>query len=376
MKKKICFVVSAPGTARAFLKAPMEKLQQDFDIYLVANFKDEKEIEGLPLSGYRTIPIERQPSVWKDIKALWQLYRYFKQENFFSVHSMASKPSLLNALAGAMVRAPHRIRTFTGQIWWNMTGLKRRFFKLIDRLTVKLNTELLTDGKPQIAILEKNGILKPHQIQVLANGSICGVDTGLFKFDQSVRKKMRNKLGLTNKVVFVYLGRLKREKGIFELMSAFNRICRDCPNSVLLLVGIDEQNCGEWVSQFEHLKKGENIILYGFAQSQIDLLHAGDIFCMPSYREGFNVSVLEASCLGLPVICSDIYGTEGSVINGVTGLRCKVKDDVSLAECMKKMYDHPELREEYGRNAHERIVNYFSREIVTDAWSDFYNKLK
>lgn len=376
MKKKICFVVSAPGTACVFFKAAMEKLQQDFDIYLVANIKDEKEIESLPLTGYRAIQIERRPSVGTDIKALWQLYKYYRQEHFFSVHSMASKPSLLNAIAGAMAKVPHRIRTFTGQIWWNMSGVKKRFYMFLDRLTAKLNTELLTDGPAQIKILEENGILKPDQIQVLGNGSICGVDTELFKYNKDIRDKMRNELNLVDKVVFMYLGRLKSEKGIWELMSAFNKICVDCPNSVLLIVGVDEQNCGDWVSQFDYLKKGENIILYGYAESQIDLLLASDVFCMPSYREGFNISVLEASCLGLPVICSDIYGMEGGVIHGVTGLRCKVKDDESLADCMKRMYDHPELREEYGRNGRERIVTYFSREIVTDAWYEFYKKLK
>ena len=376
MKKKICFVVSRPGTAVSFFKTPMEKLKGEFDVYLVANIASAEEIADLPLVGYKSIKIERRLNICADVKALWHLYNYFRQEKFYVVHSMASKPSLLMSIAGAMACITHRIRTFTGQIWCNMHGLKRFLFKCVDRITVALNTELLADGFPQARYLIEQKILKPSQIKVLANGSICGIDTERFHYDEKVRGLVRKELGVEEKVVYVFLGRLKREKGIWELFEAFNNVVTKCPKAHLLLVGKDEERCQSWIKGFPNLKENSNITFYGYTSRPNDILMASDVFCMPSYREGFGLSVLEASCLGLPVICSDIYGMEDTFVEGVTGLRCKVQDDITLAECILKLYDQPELREKLGKNGHDRVVKDFSRELVTNAWFDFYKELK
>jgi glycosyltransferase involved in cell wall biosynthesis len=374
-KKKICVVVAQPGAAKAFFKLPMEKLVSEFDIYLVANIKDEKDIEGLPLVGYKSINIERRPSIIKDIRALWSLYLYYKKEKFFAVHSIASKPSLLSSIAGAMAGVPHRLRTFTGQLWCNMTGAKRFFFKTIDRLTVALNTELLADGHPQARYLVEQKIIKPDKIHVLANGSMCGIDINRFSFDLSIREDVRSSLGIQDKVVYVFLGRLKKEKGIRELMAAFNSLVLQCPKAVLLLVGIDEENTHSWMADYSNLQENQNIIFYGFTPRPYDLLMAGDVFCMPSYREGFGLSVLEASCLGLPVICSDIYGMEDTMVDGVTGLRCKVCDVESLLACMSQLYDDKEKRVSLGKAGRERVIKEFSSELVCKAWYDYYMKL-
>ena len=126
MKKKICFVVSAPGTAIAFLKDHIECLSRFYDVYLVANFHDESEIAELKLAGCKSIQITRRPSLRADFKALRQLRDYFKEQRFASVQSQASKPSLLMAIAARQAKVPVRIRIFTGQIWCNMTGIKRQ----------------------------------------------------------------------------------------------------------------------------------------------------------------------------------------------------------------------------------------------------------
>lgn len=210
---------------------------------------------------------------------------------------------------------------------------------------------------------------------MLANGSICGIDTARFHFDERVRNLMRKELEVEDKVVYVFLGRLKREKGTRELLEAFNIIVSECPKAHLLLVGRDEENCQSWVKDYPNLDEKTNLTIYGYTSKPNDILMASDVFCMPSYREGFGLSVLEASCLGLPVICSDVYGMEDTFVEGVTGLRCKVRDSVTLAECMKTLYNQPDLRAILGNNGHERVVRDFSRELVTNAWYDFYKKL-
>ena len=87
------------------------------------------------------------------------------------------------------------------------------------------------------------------------------------------------------------------------------------------------------------------------------------------------MSAVEAACLGLPVICSDIYGLKDTIIEGETGLRCKVRDSKSLKEAMAKLYDNPGLRKEMGKNGRQRILNEFSGEKIVGAWVNFYNEI-
>ena len=376
MKKKICFVVSAPSTARVFLKNHIACLSVYYDVYLVANIRDSSEIEGLNISGYKTIEIERRPSVKKDLKALGELLRYFKEMNFDSVQAQASKPSLLTAIAAKQARIPVRIRIFTGQIWCNMSGFKRQIFKIIDRLTVRLNTHILADGKPQMEYLIEQGIVKREKIRVLGNGSICGVDASKFNPNIEERREVRKELGYAdNDVVYTFLGRLRKEKGIREILSAFNKLVVECPQARLILFGRDEDNCTSWLKEFPNINDGSKVNIYGYTNQPYRMLQAGDVYMLPSYREGFGMSVLEASCMKLPVICSDIYGMADTFVDGVTGLKCKVRDDETLYECMKKMYGDKELREKMGLAGRYRVEELFPKELVTKAWTAFYKEI-
>ena len=375
-KRKICFVVSQPGTAISFFKDHIERLSRDFDVYLVSNIKDGDDISMLKLTGYKAVQIERRPSIMADIKSVWELYKYFRKENFFCVHSMSSKPSLLTALAGFAARVPHRIRIFTGQLWCNMTGWKRQFFKAIDRLTVALDTEIMVDGIPQMEYLEEQKIFKKGAASVMANGSICGVDIERFHYTDETRTEERRKLNVTDEVVYLFLGRMKTEKGINELFAAMNKLVETCPRAVLYLVGSDEENTRVRLPQYTNLKDGKNVIYYGYTKTPNLLLQAADVFVMPSYREGFGMSVLEASCVKVPVICSNIYGMRDTMIDNVTGIRCEVMDEKTLYEAMLKLYDNEELRKTMGQRGYDYVLRSFTKKQVTDAWYEYYMNLK
>ena len=376
MKKKICFVVSRPGTAVAFLKDHIECLSEYYDVYLVANIQSKSDVENLKLTGYKAIQIERRPSILKDLKALGELRRYLKEMHFDCVQSQASKPSLLMAIAAKQAKIPVRIRIFTGQIWCNMTGWKRQFYKFIDKLTVRLNTHSLADGKPQMEYLIEQGIVKREKIRVLGNGSICGVDASKFNPNIEERREVRKELGYAdNNVVYTFLGRLRKEKGIREILSAFNKLVVECPQARLILFGRDEDNCAPWLKEFPNINDGSKVNIYGYTNQPYRMLQAGDVYVLPSYREGFGMSVLEASCMKLPVICSDIYGMADTFVDGVTGLKCKVRDDETLYECMKKMYGDKELREKMGMAGRNRVEELFPKELVTKAWVEFYKSI-
>ncbi len=186
MKRKICFVVSYPGTARAFLKTPMQKLSPEYDIYLVANTNGSDMMSDLPIKELKDVGIERRPKLFADLKALRQLYRYFKKNGFYAVHSYTLKASLLTAIAGKWAGVPKRIRNFSGQLWCNMTGFKRKFYKAIEHIIVRRDNYFMVDCNSQRQYLIDEGILKsPDQAYIPANGSVCGIDIN--KFDKQER---------------------------------------------------------------------------------------------------------------------------------------------------------------------------------------------
>lgn len=374
MKRKICFVVSDPGTARAFLKTPMQKLSPEYDIYLVANTNGSDMTTELPIKECKDIKIERRPDIFVDLKALRQLYRYFKKNGFYAVHSYTLKASLLTAIAGKWARVPKRIRNFSGQLWCNMTGLKRRFYKAIEHIIVRRDNYFMVDCNSQRQYLIDEGILKsPDQAYIPANGSVCGINIKKFEFSQTKRDSMRKKLGFSeDMVVFVYLGRIRKEKGVNEILAAFDRLASCYDKAFLLMVGREEDDTLSTLNKYSNIHDGVNYHYYGFTSEPELLLHSADVFLFPSYREGFGLAVLEASCVRLPVICSDAYGVMDAMVDDVTGLRCKARDVDSLYNCMERLYLDKDLRARLGQAGMERVIKDFPSELVTDAWVDFY----
>lgn len=374
--KKICFIVSSPGSAISFLKDPIYKLSNSYDIYIVANLDNESQLSSLKIREAKNIKIIRNICLYRDFKAFVSLFIYFRKMKFSVVHSVTPKAGLLTALAGFFARVPNRVHIFTGQVWATRTGLMRSMLRMMDKLIALLDTNLLVDGEGQRRFLIEQGVLNHNNSSVLASGSICGVNLERFSPNPEIRLAVRKELSIPDgSIVFVFLGRLCIDKGIRELLNAFAKLADTYENVFLLLVGRDEGNCVSMVEDMPSLKPGVNLMFYGQTPFPERLLKAGDVFCLPTYREGFPSSVIQASCLGLPVICSDVYGVSDAMIDEVTGIRCHVKDVQSLYIAMMRLYSDPELRIKLGSNGRQRVLDYFSSNIVTNEWISFYKSL-
>ena len=376
MRKKICFVVAVPITANAFLKDHIKTLSKDYDIYLVADIESEEDVKGLNIKGWKRIEIQRGISIAKDLSAVWKLRAYFKQMKFDAVHSVTPKAGLTTALAGKLAGIKHRTHIFTGQVWATRTGVMRGLLKLIDKIIAKCDNHILVDGKSQRAFLEEEGVLKKGKAEVFCNGSIAGVNADRFKPDAVARKDEREKIGIKDGMLtYTFLGRLNHDKGIGELYGAYNRLAAEKDDVFLLLVGFDEEGYIEKLKDYKNIEEGKNFHFYGPTSLPERVLNAGDVFVLPTYREGFGSSVLEAACIGLPCISSDAYGVLDAYVDGETGLQCKVGDAESLYQCMKKMHDNPELRVSMGKRSRERALNDFNVEPISEEWLKFYNRI-
>lgn len=375
VKKKICFVVAIAGTAQSFLRDHIKALREDYDVYLAGNIDDAKEVEMLELTGWKKVDIERPISLINDLKAMCLLSSYFNEMKFDAVHSVTPKAGLVCALAGFLAHVPIRIHIFTGQVWATRKGAMRFMLKSLDWLIAKLDTHILVDGNSQKNFLVQQGVVSIKKAHVLGDGSISGVN--MVRFDPSVdtRIAVRKELSITSdKVVFVFMGRLNHDKGLYELLPAFNRLSETNRNVFLLLFGMDEENVAATFGKYNNLTK-ENFLYYGATREPQRMLQAGDVFVLPTYREGFGSSVIEAACLGLPTITSDAYGVLDASVPGKTGLQCSVGDIESLYVCMKELADDAEKRKAFGKAGRKRVQERFSGVVVVKHWKEYYDKL-
>ncbi len=370
--KKICFIVSSPLTVTSFLKGPIEELSKSFHIYLIANFYniDSNILNDLPLKGVYSFEIVRKISVFRDFSCLLKLIHFFYKNKFDAIHSVSPKAGLLGTLAGFVSFIPVRIHTFTGQVWHTKKGITKIVLKNIDRLIVACATKILVDGRSQISFLKKNQIIRDKGL-VLGNGSISGVEIKKFSPSKSVRVNSRKKLKISNdEWVFMFLGRLNKDKGVIDLIKSFNLIDKKKYNCCLYLVGNDEDNIkkrfgpiSQKVYFLPHKKKPEKII------------QISDTFCMPSYREGFGVSVIEASALEKPIICSNTYGLEDTVINGKTGLKFPVGNILKLKDLLEYSLDNKIKMKKMGKEGRKYVKRNFDEKYLINAWKEFYRRI-
>jgi glycosyltransferase involved in cell wall biosynthesis len=375
MKKKVCFVISAPETARAFLLKFFVHLSKDFDIYLVANFQDDSAVSFLYpyVKEVKSIKIYRNISVFKDLTALFSLVNYLKEMQFDSVHSVSPKAGLIGVLAAKIAGVPIRIYTFTGQVWHTKKGLLKYLLKNIDRIIVYCATHIIVDGESQRQFLVANGIIKENNSKFSDKPGVSCVDMDKFTRNNIIRDNYRKELNVTNEIVFLFLGRLNVDKGVLDLAYAFSKLIEKFSNTRLVFVGPDEENMQSKI--LEICNHNSSVTFYGATSKPENILQMADVFCLPSYREGFCTSIIEASSLEIPVICSDTYGLLRTIVDDVTGLRHKVANSASILEQMEKMMENQDLRKELGKNGRQYVLNNFSVTIFSKQWVDFYNEV-
>jgi len=375
-KKRVCFVVAAPTSADGFLTEQIRLLRKEYDVYLAANGEYGEEWKNVDINDFYDFSIRRDISIINDIKALWSLIRYFRRMRFDAVHSITPKAGFICALASAFSGVKHRSHTFTGQVWATRSGAMRFFLKTLDWITAHLDNHVFTDGKGQRDFLVKEHVVSANMCRVLANGSICGVDIERFEPSLVIRQRIRQEIGIPDsKIVFVFLGRLNVDKGCYELLDAFNALVNECKEAFLLMYGHVEEDVASHFVDYPNLVSRENFYFGGFTNEPYNILKASDVFVLPTHREGFGVSVIEASCAGLPVITSNVYGVVDASINGVTGIQCPVHDVNSFKVAMKLLYDNTDLRKELGNNGRSRVIKEFRSDIVAQAWLDFYHSI-
>jgi glycosyltransferase involved in cell wall biosynthesis len=377
MKRKVCFVATLEMSIKAFLIDHMRLLQEIFDLSVIVNTENIRFLEPFGINA-QVIPvkIERKISFLNDLKSFFDLYGIFKKEQFDIVHSIMPKSGFLSMLAGLFARVPVRVHTFTGQVWKNSTGVKRFILKTMDKMLAVCATHILVDSPSQREFLISGGVVSREKSSVIGNGSMCGVDENKFYFDEEARRNIRKTLSIaSDDIVFIFLGRMNRDKGILDLSRAFASLCSRFGNVHLLLSGPDEENMGEKVLDICS-QCSDKVHIMGYADAPEKNMSAADVFCLPSYREGFGLVIIEAAAVGIPSIGSRIYGITDAIDDGVTGLFFEPAAHHDLMLKMTRFVEDPSLVRSMGKRARENALQKYSKEKITFAMIDYYKELE
>ncbi len=379
---RICRVVTVPVTFGTLLREQLRYIaQQGMDITLVSSPGPvlEEVAKSLRLSCH-PVPMVRKPEPGRDFLSLLALTKLFRHQRFSIVHSSTPKAGLLAVLAGALAQVPIRIHTFTGQVWMGMQGLPRRIMRRCDWLIGHLNTYCYADSASQRDFLVNEGLVAPSRISVLGAGSISGVNLERFSpkvFGGDRAATSRRELGLSEEsLVILFVGRLTKDKGIRELVSAFRMVQRDGKDVELVLVGPFEPERDPLPGEtLYELSCNPRIHVVGFSYEPEKYIAGADVFCLPSYREGFGSVVIEAAAMGVPAVVSRVVGLVDAVVDGQTGLLVPPKEVDALTGALMKMLSSSEIRHQMGRAARERAVRDFDSRIINRLVVEEYKKL-
>lgn len=373
-RKRVCLVTTSPLIVRFFLIPHLRRLAQRYAVALAVKTDEPDFLRAYGLD-VEVIPvgIERPIAPLRDLAALVALVRLFRARRFDAVHSFSPKGGLLAMLAARLAGIPVRLHTFTGQVWANRRGLGRALLKSADRLTARCATQVFADSMSQRDFIEHEGVVATgRRCIVLGGGSISGVDLTRFRPDPATRAAIRRELDLPEgAVLFAYVGRLARDKGLLDLAQAFSGIAARRSDCHLLLVGPDEEALTPAVQSI-FAGRGERLHLRGYTSAPERFIAAADALCLPSYREGFGSVIIEAGACGVPAIASRIYGVTDALTDGATGLLHEPGNVAEIAARLEQLAVDPSLRQRLGAAARARVEREFAEERVVGALADYY----
>ena len=367
--KKICFITTVPATLNAFVVGVAEFLHQQagYDITFICD-RDEAFAASLP-PYIHYIPVSMKRGIHPGgISAIFKMVRIFRREKFDMVQYSTPNASFYSAIAARIARIPIRKYHLMGFRYLGFDHLKRKIFKAIEKTTCALSTdvECVSPSNRALGISEK--LFSADQSNVLLRGSSAGVDCDRFSVSNKERwrEEYRKKLDFSEEdCVFGYVGRITGDKGINELLAAFEK--SDIPHGKLLLVGPMELKQTINPELLKRARSGHRIVFHP-AVEQIECYYSAiDVLVLPSYREGFGMVVAEAEAMGVPVIVTDIPGPTDAIIPGETGLLVKKADVDSLAAAMEDLARSPEKRQRFGAAARKFVAENFEQQRLYQA---------
>lgn len=378
-KNKICFVAAADITVKFLLLSQLKFLKNNgYDacvIYSGERWKKEIEKQGVKT---KNIKIKRKITPFSDLVSLFSLFLYFKKEKPNAVFTFTPKPGLLGQMAARFAGVPIVLNTIFG-FYFNETTpyLKRKFFVMIEKIAGMFSDIIFFRNKEDFETAEREGI-GAKALKIYTGDGIDILRFDKKNFSEGFVENKKNDLRIApGKIVVGIVARLVKEKGYLELFSAFKKIIEKFPNAILLIAGGTDFEKKDKINPdiIKDFGIKENVLYLG-ERTDVDELYAiMDIFVLPSYREGFSHSIMEASAMSLPVIATDIRGCRGAVDDTETGILIPPKNYEKLQRALHYLISNPKIAKRMGENGRKKAEKEFDENLVFDRIKKEYERL-
>lgn len=373
--KKVFRISTVPLSLNSLLKGQLKMLNEHYEIVGVSSPGSELE-EVHQREGIRVIalPMERHISLVKDFISLIRMILLFLKEQPDMVHSLTPKAGLISMLAGWIIGVPVRMHTFTGLVFPTATGFKQKLLIWMDRLTCACATHINPEGNGVKQDLMRYQITK-KTLKIIANGNINGINLDYFQKSPEIMQvaEAYRKEGV---FTFCFVGRMVRDKGINELVSAFVRLQEKYASTRLILVGPFERNLDPVSPETEKQIFGNPAIEFMDFQKDIrPFLAVSDTLVFPSYREGFPNVVLQAGAMGLPAIVTNINGSNEIIEPGKNGVIIESQNEEQLYLAMENFVLEQDKVRMMAQNCRTIIAEKFDQRIVWAALLEEYKTL-
>lgn len=376
MKPKIIRVCTVSNSI-SFVAGMIPDLTKEYDVCVLSSpgeYWNCLERYGNSIKRLE-VTMERHISPIRDLKSLFGLIRVFRKEKPTMVHSMTPKAGLLSMMAAWFCRVPVRVHTFTGLVFPTATGLTQKILILTDRITCACATHIVPEGEGVKNDLINYRITK-KPLKVLGHGNVRGIDLAHYNPELPEVQADAAKIRKPGIFTFIFVGRLVRDKGINELVEAFERLNKEIPAIRLILVGRQEPKLDplkpETIAKIDNNK---NIEAVGQQSDVRPWLAASDAFVFPSYREGFPNVVIEAGAMGLPSIVTNINGSREIVINNKNGIIVPPHDTEDLGNAMRDFVTSKKQIEKLSSNARIMIASRFEQAYVHQCLKNYYKEI-
>jgi glycosyltransferase involved in cell wall biosynthesis len=378
---KLLLITTVPETLNFFRGQVSYMKQQGFDIYALSS-------SGEPLSKFgdceqvtvKAVNMPRRITPFKDFLAIWEICQYLRQLRPHIVHASTPKGGLLGIVAAWLARSPVRIYHMRGLPLETAAGYKRWLLWLSEKVSCSLAHQVICVSRSLREVAISEGLCPVNKIKVLLGGSSNGVDAiGQFnpaQVNANAASEIRQAYGIPPDAQVVgFVGRIVRDKGIEELVQAWEILRDEFPNLHLLLVGPFEPQDPVTPKAEQTLRQDPRIHLTDRVSTLPPFYAAIDILTLPTYREGFPNTPLEAAAMQLPVVATRVPGCVDAVQDFVTGILVPPRDAVALADAIRLYIEKPELRYQHGLAGRDRVLQNFRQEAIWEAFHQEYKRL-
>jgi glycosyltransferase involved in cell wall biosynthesis len=371
-KKKLVRITTVPLSLDKILDGQLSFMNNHYEVIAVSSEKEYlircAKNEGV---RFKHIEMTRKITPIKDFISLIKLISFLKKERPLIIHSHTPKAGILAMLASKITNIPIRLHTVAGLPLMEEKGSKKKLLELIEKLTYSFSTFVFTNSNGLYKYIIENNYVSKNKLKVIGNGSSNGVDINYFSpTSVSVKEKEKLKLSLgilENDFTFVFVGRIVADKGINELINAFDTISFQNNAIKLLLVGEQESHLDPLnENTLKLISSNKNIIKTGFQKDIRPFLAVSDALVFPSYREGFPNVIMQAGAMELPVIATNINGCNEIIINEKNGVLIELKNNGAIVKAMVRLIEDEAFYKNLKSNARSMIVSRFERKVICE----------